>query len=104
MFRRQFFVPPRRLLNFSFELSIGSIITSLHLFYMELAIVCAQNYRCDEYPLVNDFNDFVQSAVNARCQRDENPNSSVVAETMKLHANSSYGYQVLDRSHYSVTR
>ena len=41
---------------------------------------------------------FVQSAVDARRQGDENPNSSNVAETMKLLANSSYGYQIVDRS------
>ena len=45
----------------------------------------------------------MQSAVNA-CRGDENPNSSVVAETMKLLANSSYGYQIMDRSRHTVTK
>ena len=40
----------------------------------------------------------MQSAVDARRQGDGNPNSSVVAETMNLLANSSYGYQIMDRS------
>ena len=31
-------------------------------------------------------------------------NSSVVAETMKLLANSSYGYQIMDRSRHTVTK
>ena len=44
----------------------------------------------------------MQSAVNARRKRDGNPNSSVVAETMKLLANSSYGYQYMDRSRHTV--
>ena len=35
---------------------------------------------------------------------DENPNSSVVAETMKLLANSTYGYQIMDRSGHTVTK
>ena len=35
---------------------------------------------------------------------DENPNSTVVAETMKLLANSSYGYQIMDRSRHTVTK
>ena len=35
---------------------------------------------------------------------DENPNSSVFAETMKLLANSSYGYQIVDRSRHTVTK
>ena len=50
------------------------------------------------------FNSFVQSAVNARRQGDENPNSSVVAETMKFLANSSYGYEIKDRSRHTVTK
>ena len=45
----------------------------------------------------------MQSAVNARREGDEHPNSSVVAETMKLLANSSYGYQFIDRSRHTVT-
>ena len=34
----------------------------------------------------------------------ENPNSNVVPETMKFLANSSYGYQSLDRSRHTVTK
>ena len=46
----------------------------------------------------------MQSAVDARRQGDENPNSSVVAETMKLLAKSSYAYQIMDRSRHTVTK
>ena len=46
----------------------------------------------------------MQSAVDAIKQGDENPNSSVVAETMKLLANSSYGYQIMDRSQNTVKK
>ena len=64
----------------------------------------AQKYRFVEYTSKKCFNSFVQSAVDARRQGDENPNSSVVAETMKLLANSSYGYQIMDRSRHTVTK
>ena len=57
----------------------------------------------DYFP-VKCFNKFVQSAVDARREGDENPNSSVVVETMKLLANSSYGYQIVDRSRHTVTK
>ena len=57
-----------------------------------------------EYIPVKCFTKFVQSAFNARREGDENPNSSVVAETMKLLANSSYGYQIVDRSRHTVTK
>ena len=44
------------------------------------------------------FNNFFESAVNARREGDENRNSSAVAETMKLLANSSDDYQIMDLS------
>ena len=44
----------------------------------------------------------MQFAINARRQGDENPNSSVVAETMKFLANSSYGHQIMDRSRHTL--
>ena len=47
---------------------------------------------------------FVQSRVDARRQGDENPNSSVVAETRKMIANSPYGYQIKDRSRHSAAK
>ena len=42
--------------------------------------------------------------MDARRQEDENPKSSVVAETMKLLANSSHGYQIMDRSRHTVRK
>ena len=46
----------------------------------------------------------MQAAADARRRGYEIPNSSVVAETMKLLANSSYGYQIMDRSRHTVTK
>ena len=46
----------------------------------------------------------MQSAADARRKGDKNPISSVVAETRKLLANSSYGYQIKDRSRHPVTK
>ena len=42
--------------------------------------------------------------VDARRAGGENPDSSVVAETMKLLGNSSYGYQIMDRSRHTKTK
>ena len=50
------------------------------------------------------FNNFVQVAVNARREEDENPSFNVVAETMKLLANSSDGYQILHWSQHTVAK
>ena len=57
-----------------------------------------------EYIVVKCFNKFVQIAVNARREGDEIPNSSVVAETIKLPANSSYGYRIIDRTRHTVSK
>ena len=95
---------PRKMLISSYFLENGTLITPLLLSYLELGLVCKMIYRFVEYIPVKYFKNFVQSAVNARREGDENANSSVVAETMKLLANSSYGYQIMDRSHHTVTK
>ena len=94
---------PQKKLISSFTLQNGTLITPLLLFYLQLGLVCTKKHRFDEYTPKKCFNSFVQSAVDARRQSDENPNTSVVAETMKLLANSSYGYQIMDRSRHTVT-
>ena len=95
--------PKRRLLS-SFPLKNGSIVTLLLLSYSHLGFECTKTYRFVLYTPKKCFNSFLQFAVNARRQGDENPNSSIVAEIMKLLANSFYGYQIVDRSRHSVTK
>ena len=95
---------PRKMLISSFTLQNGTLITPLLLFYLQLGLVVTKIHRFVEYTPKKCFNSFVQSAVNARRKGDENPNSSVVAETMKLLANSSYSYQIMDRSRHTVTK
>ena len=72
--------------------------------FLKLGYICTKFYRFVKYTPVKCFNKFVQSAVNCRRQRDENPNSSAVAETMKLLAKSWHGYQFMDRSCHSFTK
>ena len=95
---------PRKMLISSFFLTNGTIITPLLLFYLQLGLVCKKIQWFVQYTTRKCFINFVQPAVDARRQGDENPNSSVVAETMKLLANSSYGYQIMDRSQHTVTK
>ena len=87
---------PRKMLIPSFTLRNGTLITPLLLFYLQLGLVCSKIHHSVEYIPKKCFKGFVHSAVDARRQGDENPNSSVVAETMKLLANSSYGCQIID--------
>ena len=95
---------PRKMLISSFTLQNGTLITPLLLFYLQLGLVVTKKHRFVEYTLRKCFNGFVQAAVDARRKGDENPKSSVVAETMKLLANSSYGYQILGRSGHTMTK
>ena len=83
---------PRKMLISSFTLQNGTLITPLLLLYLQLGLVVKKIHRFVEYTQKECFNSFVQSSVDARRQGDETPDSSVVAETMKLLANSSYGY------------
>ena len=95
---------PRRMLISSFHLKNGTIITPLLLYYLHLGLESTKIHQFVQYTPRKCFSSFIQSAVNARRQGDENPNSSVVAETMKLLANSSYWYQFMDRSRHTVTK
>ena len=101
--KKNIMAQPRRMLISSFILTNGTIITPLLLFYFKLGLVCKKIHRFVQYTPRKCFN-FVQPAVDAHREGDENPNSNVVAETKKLLANSSYGFQIMDRSRHTVTK
>ena len=85
-------------------------MTKLNSDYSSAASICnwglllQKRHRFPENTPKKCFNSSVQSAVDARRKGDENPNSSAVAETMKLLANSSYGYQIMGRRRHTVTK
>ena len=95
---------PRRMLISSFHFIKGTIITPLLNFCLDLGKECDRIDGFFQCTPIKCFNNFVQSAVDARRKGDENPHSSVVAETMKLLANSSNGYQIMDRGRHTVTK
>ena len=95
---------PKRMLISSFHLKNGTIITPLLLYYLHLGLEGTKIHQFVQCTPKKCFSSFVQSAVNAWRQGDENINSFVVAETMKLLANCSYGYQIMDRSRHTVTK
>ena len=94
---------PKRMLVSSYFLENGAIITPFLLFYVDLGLLCRNIHRFLQYTLTSCFNNFAESAVKARREGDENSNSNVFAETMMLLVNSSYGYQIVDRSLYTVS-
>ena len=72
----------------------------LLLLFLQQGLIVTKVQRCVECIPNKNFNSFLQSAVDARRQIDENHISCVVAETMKLLAKKSNGFQVLDRSRH----
>ena len=88
----------------SFHLENGSVITPLFNFYRRLGLECKRVHRIVEYTPEKCFKGFVKSVVDARRLGDQNKNSAVVAETLKLLSNSSYGYQIMDRSKHTETK
>ena len=87
---------PRKILISSFTIQNGTFFTLLLLFHLHLGLFCTKIYRFVQYILRKCLNSFLQSAVDARRQNDENPNPSVVAEIIKLLVNSSYCYQIMN--------
>ena len=79
-------VQPRRMLISSFLLTNGNIITPLLFFYLQLGLVCKKIHRFVQYTPRKCFDKLVHSAVDARRQGDENPKSSVVAETNEINS------------------
>ena len=95
---------PSKMLISSFHLENGSVITPLFNFYLNLGLECTKIHRFVEYFPQKCFKGFVKSVVHARRLGDQNKKSTVIAETMKLLSNSSYGYQIMDRSKDTVTK
>ena len=87
----------------SFTLQNGTLITPLLYFFSELGLVCTKKHRFVEYTPRKCFNSFVQSAIDAGRKLDENPNSSVTAETKNLLAISCFDYQIMNCSQHTVT-
>ena len=93
---------PRELLISGFTLQKQPLITPLLLFYLQLRLIVTKLHRFVDCTPKKRFNRFEQAAVHAR--RKSDGNLIVVAETMKLLANGSYGYHIIDRSRHTVTK
>ena len=102
--KKNIMVQPWRILISSFILTNGTIISPLLLFNLQFRQICKKIHRFVQYTPRKCFDNFVEPAVDALRQGDENPKTGVVAKTMQLVANSSYGYQIMDRSGHIVTK
>ena len=88
----------------SFTVQIGARITLLLLFYLQLGLFFMNKHRLVAYSPEKCFNTFMQWAVHASKQSDENPKSSVFTETVRLPDKRSCGYQIMDWSRYTVRK
>ena len=79
---------PPEMLIWSFTLRNETLHTPLLLFYLQLGFVVTKKHCYVDNTPKKSFNSFVHAAVDARRKGAENPNSSAIAETMKLLANS----------------
>ena len=95
---------PQRMLISSFKLENVTVITPVFNFYLELGLQCTKIHRFVQYTQRIRFIILVQLVVDARRERDEYTLSGVVAERIKLLCNSSYGYQIMDRSRHTITK
>ena len=95
---------PRKMLISSMKLERGPVITPLLIFYLNEGVIINRIHFFLQYTAKTCFKPFVQSVVEARRQGDLNSQSTVVAETMKLIGNSSYGYQIMDRTRHTKTK
>ena len=80
------------------------MITPPFNFYLDIGLQCTKTHQFVKYTPHKLFNSFVQSVVDARRDGDENPLSGVAAKTLKLLGNSSFGYQIMDRSKHTMTK
>ena len=94
----------QKMVQSTITLQNGTLIIPLLLFYLQLELVVTKIHRFVDYTPKNCFDTFVLAAVGARRKNGENPSSCVVAETRKLLAISSYGYQIMDRSRHTKTK
>ena len=91
---------PQQMLFSSFEVTNGTITTQMLLFYSALGLVCTGSCRFVEYTPVKCFAICRQRSWSRRGQIS----ILVLLQKLKKLANSSYGYQIVDRSRHSVTK
>ena len=89
---------PRKMLISSFTLQNGTLITPLLLFYLQLGLVVTKIHHFLSKPQRN-----VSTALHRQQWTQEGEGKETKIPNQVL-ANSSYGYQIMDRSWHTVTK
>ena len=74
------------------------IATPLLRWYLKHGMVVTKIYQVVQFQAQRCFKDFVQEVSDARRQGDVNPDTAIIAETMRVVGNSGYGSLIMDKS------
>ena len=77
------------------------LATLLLRWYIQSGLRVTHVYQSIEYEPNACFKDFVKEISDARREGDRDPDTAIIADTMKLLGNSSYGSMVMNKEKFS---
>lgn len=77
------------------------LYTPLIKFYLKHGLKITKIYQIMEYEKGTPFKNFVNQVCDSRRAGDSDPSKAIIAETMKLLGNSSFGRTILDKSKFN---
>ena len=89
---------PRRLLVGGMKAQQILLATPLLRWYLNHGMIVTKIYQVVEYRQQRCFQDFVKEVSDARRQGDRDPNTAIIADTMKVIGNSGYGSLIMDQT------
>ena len=89
---------PRRLLVGGMKARQILLATPLLQWYLNHGLVVTKIYQVIEFQAKRCFQEFVREVSDARRQGDINPETAIIADTMKVIGNSGYGSLIMDKT------
>ena len=77
------------------------LATPLLQWYLQHGLVVTKIYQVVEFQQQHCFREFVKELSDARRQGDDDPDTGIIADTMKVIGNSSYGSLIMDKTKHS---
>ena len=91
---------PRRLLVGGIKARQILLATPLLRWYLDHGMIVTKIYQVVEFQSLRCFRDFVQEVSNARRQGDMDPDTAIIANTMKVIGNSGYSSLIMDKTNH----
>ena len=89
---------PRKLLVSGMKARQIMLAIPLLWWYLNHGMVVTKLYRVSEFQQQRCFRGFVQEVSDARRHGDKNPDTAIIADTMKVIGNSGYGSMIMDKT------